>query len=121
MLVYRLETEDGLGVYRGDTWEGSAWCKATNDNSHNLQLLPNEDGVSSTLLSLTTTRFGWHSVELYLQWVDRVEWRKAFEKLNVSLCVYQVEDYNVITRSCQCVFNINHATLIKKLSPLHFG
>ena len=120
MIIYRLETEDGLGVYRGDTWEESAWCRATNDVYDSLHLNPEEDDFDLSLISLLTTRFGWQSVDLYLQWVNRVEWRKAFDELNVSVCVYEVEDYNVITRSCQCVFNINNATLVKKVSPLYF-
>lgn len=120
MLIYRLETEDGLGVYRGNTWEESAWYKATNDASHSLQLLPDEDNISGIWLSLSTTRFGWHSVELYLQWVSKIEWRKAFEDIGVKLCVYEVEARKVVMGSCQCVFNINDATLTKKVSPLYF-
>lgn len=141
MRVFRLEDDEGNGVYRGIIANAmtSYWRKyCTVSEASNTHPMPHMDKIFNVdenrkyefLNSIAWPndryevhqRFGFESVESYKNWVYEKLWRDNLTRgSEVHLCEYEVEEKYAIIGEKQLSFDKRFASLVAVHKPNHFG
>lgn len=119
MLLYRLETQEGEGVYSSDAF-GQVTGSSLANNRHPM---PYEDYKLQESISKKKTRgykeddfyFAFRSKSQCKRWVYKKEWRDGLTKLGVTLNVYEVPINHAMLGNNQCTFNRSKAKLVNKI------
>lgn len=119
MLIYRVETENQRGMYRGSyvTW--------LNDNYEPYRHpLPNEDSRLMQVLrhkELYTSwdacrmHYGFGSLDQLRRWIYADVAKQELDNLGFAVSVYEIPDSRCAVGDTQAVFFINEATKVNSL------
>lgn len=127
--VWRLEDENGEGIYRGgkDKLGKSYVLHCTNLNDWSLYgdtRYPtpwNDKGLvpqlSRLMRDLEEFHFGFRNLQQFYNWIHRAEWRRNFSTEGVVLNKYRVNVRHVKIGDAQAMFLKKHAVLIETRKP----
>ena len=120
VTVYRIELEDGTGVYRSS--KGNLWNKITDSMvDFSCHPRPQEDPVLNyDELFDVKFSFGFSSIEQYKNWFFNPYWRKELSKYGVFLSLYEVDKEHFRNGQKQIIFRKDHAVLKERINPFHF-
>ena len=104
MLVYRVETEGGLGPYIGCGMDGPA------SDRHPMPW--NDPGLGPQRDWPEPSRFGFHTLQSYLAWFDGFE--RRLNGMGCGVTMYEVADEHVVVGAKQLVFNPEKATRLAR-------
>lgn len=122
MKVYRFETAEGGGVYRGSSY--IIWSVVDEDSARhpypfsddrlfnarkaaqpaNYYDLDHEGQQEWQMTFLAPRFFGFESIEHARNWFYEDDWLIHFHKHGIRLAIYEVDDDKVILGDTQCIF-----------------
>ena len=111
--VYRLEDENGTGIYSGIRCAGAAYSKAdmcTHPVLNDLTLIKG--------FAFNDMRYAFNSIEQLLNWFDTVY---KLEPDSIMLSVYSVDTEFVVTTERQVIFDRAKAVHIEELDYTKLG
>lgn len=117
MLIYRVEKENGQGLYRDNDYPFS--YEMVDSMRHPL---PSDDALLSIFWnalsyeSMAKFHFGYSSIEQLKSWVYRTSWREEIDKAGFRVNVYETENYK--TGDTQAVFVKSKSKFVNSLSLL---
>lgn len=106
MKIWRVETPDGGGIYRGN-FSASDWY---DEGFHNARHpTPSEDALLSEKwddfrFQHSGIRFGFTSREQMRAWLYKAEWRARLKDLGCRAVIYEVPDGFALAGDTQAVF-----------------
>lgn len=115
MFIWRIENEDGEGIYRGSTGlfnidEGSTMTSAR----HPCPIYDNGLGwtdIDSSERELW--KFGFATLAQMRQWVYKSKWRIGLDQLGFSLVRYRVPDEFCRRSNFQAIFHSGHVERVE--------
>lgn len=121
-FVYRLETANGEGPYRGFIGNKSYFSIAT-DEFDEWSTFRHPTPFSDSKMDLPYDfpmelyNCGFANLNQYFKWMFKGQWRKNFEELGLYLNKYKVALPYVEFGSAQVVFKKNKSELVASYSP----
>lgn len=120
--VWRLEDEDGYGIYNAE-FGGSYFMTVAQDDYceeyMKRHIAPDEDEALGwdELDDRRSYIFGFSSLAQFKHWVFKKKWRKGLARYDVRLNKYMVDSGYMIKGTAQAIFNPEHARLIESRRP----
>ena len=115
MQIYRLETEDGAGIYQR-YWNSSNLAVAVQDNAEvSYTPGPDEEVYEGIRQIGYRAKFAFLSLEAMFNWFRLPEVFIHAQEAGITLAVYSVPDSCVWADQYQCTFDTSTATLIRRL------
>ena len=117
MLIWRIEDENGGGMYRG-SGDGFARVAAEcGDWASDRHPSPLRDAVLGFCDIDPDERdrwkFGFATLGQMRQWVYKAKWRKGLDELGYQLNCYRVPDGFANRSNFQAIFHEDHAVLVE--------
>lgn len=123
VTVFRLETSDGLGIYRNNiknTSKPSMWDLVTNKfEDPIINPIPYND-LKIDLSYWSEYICGFKDIEQYKNWVFNPYWRRQFANKGVRMVTYTVPEDSIHFGKKQLAFNKNLAIKINDESLLNY-
>lgn len=129
MEVWRLETDEGIGIYQSvigfdGRRQPSLWSRSTNNSCdpdwhpipHSSQHLMSQFDDKAHLRNFIEYSFGFSGKRQFLQWVFDPKWRHALVKNGVLLNIYNVDKRLCLVDNHQVMFIKDKAKLIKTMA-----
>lgn len=120
VFVWRLESQEGIGVYQSSSLKDSTWNISTNSfkcQKRNPTFFQDVFFDNVIVNDVKHCSFGFSNLEQYKNWVFKKEWRIELEKNKAVLRKYQVEDGLFLESPFQVVFRKDFSILVEEISP----
>lgn len=125
LVVVRVETKDGYGMYN-NVWFA---CSLPCDDNHptiegdslyksNLKAYNSDRGIFSYYGEPNGHRFGFLDLAMLRRWIYNDKWLVAMGRKGAVLCTYEVPSDSVIIGRTQVTFAFEKATCLSRV-PLH--
>lgn len=115
MLIWRIEDENGEGMYRGsrtieEVDDMTSWSSSRHPCPHF------DDGLGWNDIDCDERdawKFGFATLGQMRQWVYKAKWRKGLDEIGFSLVCYRVPDKFGRRSNFQAIFHSEHAERVE--------
>jgi hypothetical protein len=120
MLIYRVETENQRGMYRGSNVE---WLNDNYDecrhplpyhDSRLMQSLRHKELY--TAWDASSMHYGFGSLDQLRRWIYADEAKRELEHLGFAVSVYEINEHRCAVGDTQAVFFIHEATKVDTIN-----
>ena len=120
MLIYRVETENQRGMYRGSNveWLNDNYdeCRHPLPHRDSRLMLAIHDKELYTAWDASVMHYGFGSLDQLRRWIYADDAKHELHNLGFAVSVYDIPDDRCAVGDTQAVFFINEATKVNSLN-----